>query len=312
MADQQVTHFKISIVTPSFNQAAFLEEALWSVKNQNYPLMEHIVMDGGSTDGTVEILRKYAEQPGWEHLRWTSEPDKGQSDALNKGFRLASGDVFGWLNSDDRYRPGCFANVAKGFGWYPETDILYGDLTFISEDGAVWSIRREIEFSHFMLLYLHMLYVPSTSSFFRRRIFDDGNWIDTKFHLAMDYEFILRLADGGYKFKHLPELLADFRFHSLSKSGIHTNKQREEHNAIGISYSPLLRTMKAGLPRKILWTGLRLFARGLRYSEKLYRGYYFEQFSPKLSSLVRGKKYARVVEVRDCLSSSDPRKTTSP
>lgn len=273
---------KISIVTPSFNQAVFLEEALWSVKNQNYLPFEHIVVDGGSTDASVEILRKYSGQPGWDHLRWVSESDKGQSDALNKGFKLATGDVFGWLNSDDRYRPGCFEKVTKGFVLYPETDVLYGDLTFIRENGTVWSIRREIEFSHFMLLYLHMLYVPSTSSFFRRKIFDDGNWIDTNFHLAMDYEFILRLSNRGYKFKHLPELLADFRFHSQSKSGIHTNKQRKEHNAIGISYSPLLRTMGPGLPRNLLWIALRFLARSRRYSEKLYRGYYFEQFRPKV------------------------------
>lgn len=296
---------KISIITPSFNQAPFLEEALWSVKRQGYPLIEHIIMDGGSTDGSVEILKRYSSRPGWEHLRWRSEPDNGQSDALNKGFRLASGDVIGWLNSDDRYRAGCFTNVMNGFELYPATDVIYGDLTFIDEDGAVWSIRREIEFSHFMLLYLHMLYVPSTSSFFRRRIFDEGNWIDTNLHLAMDYEFILRLSSKGYKFHHISELLADFRFHPQSKSGIHTDKQREEHNAIGISYSSLLKNMRDGLLRKCLWTGLRALARGLRYSEKLYRGYYLEQFTPKLLSVLGIRRSGNREGSHDGLTSPD-------
>src|SRR6185437_12218473 len=102
---------KISVVTPSFNQAAFIEEALWSVKNQGYPWVEHLVMDGGSTDETVSILKRYSSQTGWEHLKWVSEPDNGQSDALNKGFRVATGDIIGWLNSDDRYRTGCFQAI---------------------------------------------------------------------------------------------------------------------------------------------------------------------------------------------------------
>src|ERR1700758_618457 len=104
---------KISIVTPSFNQASFIVETLNSVKGQNYPALEHLVMDGGSTDETVEILQRLSGQPGWEHLHWISEPDLGQSDALNKGFRLASGEIVGWLNSDDLYRPNCFAKMAQ-------------------------------------------------------------------------------------------------------------------------------------------------------------------------------------------------------
>src|ERR1700756_3819113 len=92
---------KISIVTPSFNQASFLKEALESVARQNYPAVEHIVVDGGSTDGSVELLKAYSGRNGWAHLRWISEPDEGQSDALNKGFKMASGEIIGWLNSDD-------------------------------------------------------------------------------------------------------------------------------------------------------------------------------------------------------------------
>src|ERR1700758_1524033 len=101
-----------SIVTPSFNQAAFIEEALLSVRNQGHDNAEHLVIDGASCDGTVPLLRRLAEAPGGTTLRWLSEPDQGQSDALNKGFNRVTGDIVGWLNSDDRYRSGCFDYIA--------------------------------------------------------------------------------------------------------------------------------------------------------------------------------------------------------
>ena len=271
---------KISIVTPSYNQAKFLEDALRSVKEQSYPAFEHIVMDGGSTDGSVDILRHYSSRPGWQHLRWKSEPDRGQSDALNKGFRLVSGDVVGWLNSDDRYRPDCFRAMVNAFADHPESDVLYGDYTYIDETGRVWRIRREIEFNRFILLYLHMLYVPTPSSFFRRRIFDEGNWIDTQFHYAMDYEFILRLARRGYSFRHIPALVADFRLHPESKTGAHADQQRQEHNAIGLAYSGVLQRIHPQLLRRPVREVLRLAARAMRYKEKFSRGYYLEQFRP--------------------------------
>jgi glycosyltransferase involved in cell wall biosynthesis len=271
---------KISVVTPSFNQGAFLEEALLSVKEQSYPALEHIVIDGGSTDGSVEILKRYGSQPGWNHLHWVSEPDGGQGDALNKGFKLATGDVVGWLNSDDRYRHDCFERVVKGFVQYPNVDLLYGDYTYMDEKGRILRIRREIEFNRFILFYLHMLYIPTTSSFFRRRIFDEGNWIDINYKSAIDYEFILRIFSKGYVFQHIPELLADFRLHPQSMTVAHPEIGLTEHQEISAMYSPILRRMRGKFPRKCVSTGLQVIARGLRYSEKLLRGYYFKQFWP--------------------------------
>ncbi len=271
---------KISIVTPSFNQAAFLEETLLSVKEQGYPALEHIVIDGGSTDGSVEILKRCSSQPGWEHLHWVSEPDGGQSDALNKGFQRAQGDIIGWLNSDDRYRAGCFDRVVRGFAQYPRVDVLYGDYTYMDEKGRIRRIRREIEFNRFILFYLHMLYIPTTSSFFRRRIFTEGNWIDINFRSAMDAEFMMRIFSKGYVFQHIPGLLADFRLHPQSKTVAHPELQLREHQEISIMYSPILRRMPGTFSRKCVSAGLQVIARGLRYSEKLLRGYYFEQFRP--------------------------------
>jgi len=131
----------ISIVTPSFNQAAFLNEALLSVRQQDYSCLEHIVVDGGSSDDSTEILKGHSETPGWEHLQWVSEPDRGQSDALNKGFARARGEIIGWLNSDDRYRPNCFTAVAKAFQ-DPDVDIVYGDSAWIDVQGKIFRLRR--------------------------------------------------------------------------------------------------------------------------------------------------------------------------
>jgi GT2 family glycosyltransferase len=142
---------QISIVTPSYNQRPFIELALESVRSQNYASVEHVVVDGGSTDGTVEYLRSLSGKTGWQHLRWISEPDRGQSDALNKGFRMASGDIVGWLNSDDVYRSGCFAAITSAFENNRAVDILYGDTTWIDEKSNIIQVRREIEFSRFVL-----------------------------------------------------------------------------------------------------------------------------------------------------------------
>lgn len=278
---------KISIVTPSFNHAGFIEEALLSVKKQNYPNLEHIVVDGGSTDGTLEILQRYGSQPGWGHLRWTSEPDHGQSDALNKGFRLAQGDIVGWLNSDDRYRVGCLQKIVQAFSTHSQADVIYGDYTWIDQQGRVLRIRREIRFSQFILSYLHLLYVPTTSSFFRRRIFDEGNWIDLNFYCAMDYEFVLRLAQKGYKFQHVSGLVADFRVHDGSKSVAFRKRSLSEHNEIALAHVRFLQHFSGDKVRRVVLATLRIAARALRYSEKLLRGYYFDQFRPSLPGVLR-------------------------
>jgi glycosyltransferase involved in cell wall biosynthesis len=275
---------KISIVTPSFRQGAFIEEALLSVKEQNYPDVEHIVVDGASTDQTVEILRRYAGRPGWEHLRWISEPDRGQSDALNKGFRMATGSIVGWLNSDDRYRPGCFQSITEGFAQHRRADVLYGDYTWMDEKGRIKGIRREIEFSRFILSYHHVLYVATVSTFFRRRLFEDGNFLDVNLHYAMDYDLFLRLAEKGYHFQHLPSVLADFRWHAQGKSTAHSDGVFAEQDVLAVMHSPLLRGMQGALKQKLTLAVLRFAAKGLRYTEKLLRGYYFERFCPSQPS----------------------------
>lgn len=264
----------ISIVTPSFNQAAYIRQALASVATQGRNDIEHVVVDGESTDTTVKILRECSTDREWRHLRWISEPDAGQSDALNKGFRMAKGDLIGWLNSDDRYRPGCFDAVSAAAEKYPEVDVFYGDYTWIDEHDRCLRVRREIEYSFFVLAYHRVLYIPSTSTFFRRRIFEEQNWLDTRYHYAMDYEFFLRLATSGYRFQHIKQILADFRWHSASKSNQRA-KHLAEHDQIAHVYAPLLKCVPSGAPLWLTRKAVRLLAAGRRYSEKLFRGYYF-------------------------------------
>jgi glycosyltransferase involved in cell wall biosynthesis len=279
---------RITIVTPSFNQAPFLEEALLSVKNQHYDDLEHIVIDGGSTDGSVEILQDYSSRPGWTHLLWVSEPDKGQSDALNKGFRLATGDLIGWLNSDDRYHPNCCSRVVAECRNNSTVDVFYGDYVIIDHNGNAVEVRREIEYNPFVLKYHRVLYIPTTTSFFRRRVFEEGNFLDLSFHYAMDYEFFLRLSAHGYRFKHIAHFMADFRVHDRAKSKVELKRQLAEHDAIALANVSVLNNVSPVLTR-FLFCMLRIVAGLVRWSEKLLRGYYFEQYQLITKPSVKGE-----------------------
>jgi glycosyltransferase involved in cell wall biosynthesis len=264
---------KISIVTPSLNQGTYLEETLESIRTQNYADVEHLVLDGASTDGTVTLLQAKTG-PEWRHLHWISERDGGQTQALNKGIRLATGDIIGWLNSDDRYRAGCLETVAKVFAQNPDIDVVYGDFTFMDQHGNHLRVRREIEFSRLVLFYHCISPIPSTSTFFRRRIFDEGNFFDESLQFAMDYEFFVRLANKGYRFKHIHALLADFRLHSTSKTCAMGAQQLAETRMTMHKYSPIA----LGVKNKALCTlclgAMQIAASLARYTEKLLRGYY--------------------------------------
>jgi glycosyltransferase involved in cell wall biosynthesis len=276
-----------SIVTPSFNQADFIVEALESVRSQNADNYEHLVIDGVSTDGTVELLRKYAPNKEQNNMFWISEKDTGQSEALNKGFQRAKGEIIGWLNSDDRYRPDCFEYVVRAFEENPDVDVFYGDYLMMDAVGKVLKIRREIEFSAFVLLYHRVLYIPTTATFFRRRVFDEGNWLDETLQYAMDLEFFIRLSERGYRFKHIPQLLADFRMQLNSKTCRYPERQRMEHRKVVSAAAPIVRHLRnprvSGFALGLLGSiaGIR------RYWEKMLKGYYWEQLRPNNCKLVK-------------------------
>jgi glycosyltransferase involved in cell wall biosynthesis len=267
----------ISIVTPSFNQSTFIGDALDSVQIQNNEYCEHLVIDGMSTDGTIDVLRDHATNQERRSLLWISERDSGQSEALNKGFRRARGEIIGWLNSDDRYRAGCFEHVVRAFESNPEVDVFYGDYRIVDEAGRTLVVRREIEFNAFVLWYHSTLYIPTTTTFFRRRIFEEDNWLDEKLQYAMDLDFFIRLAERGYRFKHIPQFLGDFRMQPKSKTCSSPDRQRMEHQQVIFATAPILRCLKTRQLKVLMLGCLRSIACLRRYSEKMLRGYYWEQ-----------------------------------
>jgi glycosyltransferase involved in cell wall biosynthesis len=204
-----MTQKKISIVTPSYNQGKFIEETILSVLQQGYGNIEHIIIDGGSTDNTLEVLKKY------KHLQWMSEPDEGQSDALNKGFRLASGDIIGWLNADDMYTPGTFEDVAKHLS-NNSVDAVYSNVLFV--DGKGDSLRKMKVHKPVRWLSLIHCYIPSTTFFFKRRILDAGIMIDKEMHISMDKDFFANIFYSGYKVIYRNTYYAKFRWHESNKS----------------------------------------------------------------------------------------------
>jgi len=265
----------ISIVTPSLNQGRFIAQALESVRAQQYPNLEHLVYDGGSSDETLGILGACDDSSQWTHLRWRSGPDAGQSDALNRGFGEAKGEIVGWLNADDRYSDGCFMHVQRAFADDPSLDVLYGDLAEVDERGELRRVRREIGFSRFILLYHRVSYIPAPTAFFRRRVFDEGHRLRSDLHYAMDYEFFLRLSAHGYRIRHLPRVLAEFRTHAQSKSFRMALAQAKEKRQILCAASRVANQLRSPWLRNTVLFSLAVFAAIMRRLRKAAPGISF-------------------------------------
>jgi glycosyltransferase involved in cell wall biosynthesis len=202
----------ISIVTPSYNQAAYIEETLRSVLAQEYPHIEYLIVDGGSTDGTVEIIQKYQDQLAG----WTSEPDRGQTDAINKGFGRARGEILAWLNSDDTYEPGAVAAAVKYLQEHPQVGMVYGDCNYINESGAVIGKFRAAQ-TNYRLLRQGYTRIPQQTMFFRAELWKRLGPLDPSFYFAMDYDLWTRLAKHT-EIKYVPQTWANFRLHTSGKS----------------------------------------------------------------------------------------------
>jgi GT2 family glycosyltransferase len=205
----------ISIVTPSYQQGRYLARTLYSVVSQNYPALEFVIEDGGSSDETLDVIKRF--EPALS--RWRSEPDDGQGDAINRGFQGTTGEIMAWLNADDLLLPGSLAFVASYFAAHPEVDVIYGNRVMIDEhDGQIgtWVLP-----SHDDRVLAFADYVPQETLFWRRRIWEAaGGYVDPRFSYALDWDLLVRLRSANARMVRVPRFLAAFRVHPGQKTTV--------------------------------------------------------------------------------------------
>lgn len=203
----------VTIVTPSFNQARFLEATMRSVLEQDYPQIEYMVVDGGSTDGSVEVIQKYAHRLAW----WVSEPDRGQTDAINKGFARARGEVLAWLNSDDTYEPGAVRRAVEALQAHPQAVMVYGEANYIDETGRVIG-RFPAAQTDYRRLRRGYVHIPQQAAFWRAEAWRAVGPLDPTFYFAMDYDLWVRLSMLGALVFVPGQVWANFRLHRDAKT----------------------------------------------------------------------------------------------
>lgn len=204
---------KVSIVTPSYNQARFTEETIRSILLQGYPDLEYIIIDGGSTDGTVDIIRKYEKWLAY----WVSEPDRGQSDAINKGWRLAKGDILAYLNSDDTYMPGAVRTAAAFLSQNPDIGMVYGECNIIDEHGRLKRRFKTADFTIEKVLCGKPSVIPQPSAFIRRTTIDKVGLLDINMDMAMDLDLWVRIG-LKHRIVYIRDVLASYRLHPETKT----------------------------------------------------------------------------------------------
>jgi glycosyltransferase involved in cell wall biosynthesis len=203
----------VSVITPSFNQARYLEATIQSVIGQDYPRIEYIIVDGGSTDGSVDVIKKYQDKLSW----WVSEKDKGQTDAINKGFNRAKGEILAWINSDDTYNPGAVGEAVKYLVNHPEVALVYADCNFIDEEDRIIGKFNSAQ-TDIRRLRRGYVHIPQQTMFFRAKYWKELGPLDPSFYFAMDYDLWTRIAAHA-PFKYLAgKTWANFRLHTSGKT----------------------------------------------------------------------------------------------
>jgi glycosyltransferase involved in cell wall biosynthesis len=233
----------VSIVTPSFNQAQFLEKTILSVLSQDYPRVEYIVVDGGSTDGSVDVIKRFGDQLAY----WISEPDRGQSDALNKGFTRSSGAIMGWLNSDDLYAPGAVSSAVHALAHHPSAGLAYGQCNVIDESGR---FIRHLPAGPFDLANTLRAVpsIPQPAAFWRRSAWEIGGPLRTDYHFCMDLELWVSIAER-FDVIFVPQLWAYFREYPGTKTSAGRAQFEREERQIRREHHRRMRLLRLALAR---------------------------------------------------------------
>jgi glycosyltransferase involved in cell wall biosynthesis len=249
---------KISIVTPSYNQGEFLERTILSVLNQNYPNFEYIIIDGGSTDRSVEIIKKYGKYLTY----WVSEKDNGQAHAIYKGFEKSTGQFLAWLNSDDTYLPGAFFKIVKAFQKYTKANLVFGNIYFSNEYDKIIGECRFTKVSINNLIY-EDLSLGQQSTFWTKDIYNKVGGINPRYDFCMDFDLFTRIASFKPLF-YISEYIASFRLHQHAKTSIMLKTWHRERQEI----------VKRYLPKEVNKLFLN-YKKCLYHTQRLY--YYFLQ-----------------------------------
>ena len=208
---------KISIITPSFNQSRYLEQTIRSVLEQDYPALEYFVIDGGSTDSSVEIIRRYESKLAG----WVSEKDRGQADAINKGIEASSGEIVAWLNSDDTYQSGAIQKAIETFQQHPEAGLVYGNVLSIDQNSQPFNLQTLKPYTLEDLMSFHIISQPAV--FMRRAVLQQAGLLDLAYHYLLDHHLWLRMAQIA-PIVYIPQTLAAARYHADAKNLAHTTE----------------------------------------------------------------------------------------
>jgi len=304
---------KISIVTPSYNQADFLEYTIRSVLGQGYPDLEYWIMDGGSSDGSLEIIRKYESQLAG----WVSKPDKGQADAINHGLRLATGEIVAWLNSDDMYAPGVFSAVARFFEANPQIGMVYGDAASFDQDGQPLNELASEDWGLAGLVAFKIICQPAV--FMRRSALEEAGYLDESYHMLLDHQLWLRIAQHS-PIRHVPQMWAFARHHAQAKNVAQAPRFGEEAFQVlaWMQTQPVLAEMVARDRRTVMamvhrfngrylldgglaWPALKAYTRSLAASPRIALQEWHRIFFAGLSLVVLGRLgriYYRAKKIR--------------
>ena len=243
----------VSIVTPSYNQARFLEATLRSVLEQDYPNIEYLVVDGASTDGSVDIIRRYADRLTW----WVSEKDSGQSEAINKGLRRARGEIVGWLNSDDVYLPGAVSAAVAAFRSSPDAAVVYGDALAIGEAGRPFNVMHARQYSLVELMAFNIICQPA--AFMRRSVLEQVEYLNPDYHLLMDNLLWMNMARVA-PLVYVPQAWAAARYHDQAKNRTRGAAYGREAKELidGLKSRPEFAEIVAA-HEKCIWAGVHRF-----------------------------------------------------